>query len=212
MGNEWNEPDVIGIDVTPDRIVPYLDEQFFGPFLGHSGTLLELGPGGGRFTEFLLARCGTLIAADTSPAMLEKIRHRFRDLERLKCMLLDGQGLASVPHESVDAVFSYDVFVHLPQWDIFNYMTEFARVLRPGGKAIIHHGNVLSELGWANFLSEIPYTVNRHKHYGNFSIMTPELMENFVRRAGLVVHSLRTDIVKRDGIAFILKGGSPSGA
>lgn len=209
MGDEWNETEVIGIDVAPDRVVAYLDEHFFGPFLGQSGTLLEVGPGGGRFTEMLLPRCEKLIAADTSPAMLQRIRHRFRDFE---CMLLDGQGLASVPPESVDAVFSYDVFVHLPQWDIFNYLTEFARVLRPGGKAIIHHGNVLSELGWANFLSEIPYTVNRHKHYGSFSVMTPELMGNFVRRAGLVLHSLRTDIVKRDGIAFILNDGSSSEA
>jgi hypothetical protein len=78
-------------------------------------------------------------------------------------------------------------------------------VLRPGGKAVLHHGNVFSELGWSNFLSELPYTVDRHKPYGAFAVMTPELMRGFVERAGLEVVACRTDVVRRDAITFARK-------
>ena len=56
---------------------------------------------------------------------------------RLDCVELGGCGLGPVGDASADAVFSFDVFVHLPRRDTFNYLSEIRRVLRPGGKAII---------------------------------------------------------------------------
>jgi SAM-dependent methyltransferase len=135
--------------------------------------------------------------------MLAMLRERFAGDERLVCVALDGTGLGPVAAASVDAVFSFDVFVHLPPWDVFNYLGETRRVLRPGGKAAIHHGNVFSPLGWANFLDELPYTVNRHKPYGNFSPMTPGLFRGFAERAGLRVVACRTDVVRRDAITLL---------
>ena len=208
LGDEWNEPEAIGVEVArPDEIVPYLDREVFAPFLGTCDTIVEIGPGGGRFTTILLPKCRRLVAADTSRGMLALLRKRFPGDARLECMQLDGQGLRGIGDASVDAVFSFDVFVHLPQWDTFNYLCEIRRVLRPGGKAVIHHGNVFSPLGWANFLEEIPYTVDRHKPYGAFAVMTPELMRGFAERAGLEVVSCRTDVVRRDAIAFLQKHG-----
>jgi SAM-dependent methyltransferase len=205
LGDEWNEPEAIGIDVAPDEIVPYLDRELFAPFLGICDTIVEIGPGGGRFTAILLPKCRRLVAADTSGSMLAMLRQRFAGDARLECVELDGRGLSPIANASVDAVFSYDVFVHLPQWDVFNYLSEIRRVLRPGGTAVLHHGNIFSPLGWANFLEEIPYTVDRHKPYGAFTIMTPELMRGFCERAGLEVISCRTDVVRRDAITFLRK-------
>jgi len=167
LGDEWNRPEAIGIDVAPDEIVPHLDREVFAPFLGTCETIVEIGPGGGRWTAILLPKCRRLIAADTSASMLAMLRRRFAGDARLVCVELDGLGLAPIADASADAVFSFDVFVHLPQWDVFNYLREIRRVLRPGGKAVVHHGNVFSELGWANFVGEIPYTVDRHKPYPN---------------------------------------------
>jgi SAM-dependent methyltransferase len=205
LGDEWNLPDVLGIDVAPGEIVPTIDRLHVAPFLGACDAILEIGPGGGRWTTILLPKCRRLVAADTSRTMLDMVRARFAGDPRLECLHLDGHGLGPVADASVDAVFSFDVFVHLPQWDVFQYLRETARVLRPGGKAVIHHGNVFSELGWRNFLDEVPYTVGRHKPYGNFAVMTPELMRGFAERAGLVVEACRTDIVRRDAITFAHK-------
>ena len=207
LGDEWNRPEALGIDVPSEEIVPYLDREVFAPFLGSCDTIVEIGPGGGRFTAILLPKCRRLVAADTSASMLSLVRKRFDGDSRLECLHLDGHGLAPIADASVDAVFSFDVFVHLPQWDIFNYLREIRRVLRSGGKAVLHHGNIFSPLGWANFVEEIPYTVDRHKPYGAFSVMTPDLMRGFCERAGLEVTACRTDVVPRDAITFVRKNG-----
>ena len=203
LGDEWNLPEALGIDVAPGEIVPWIDREVVGPYFGDCGTIVEIGSGGGRWTGALLARCRRLVAADTSATMLAMVRARFAGDPRLECVELDGHGLGPIADASADAVFSFDVFVHLPQWDVFSYLREIRRVLRPGGKALVHHGNVFSELGWANFLEEVPYTVDRHKPYGNFAVMTPELMAGFAERAGLLVEALRTDVVRRDCLAFL---------
>jgi len=205
LGDEWSDPAAIGMDVGADEIVPVLDRELFAPFLGACDTIVELGPGGGRFTAVLLPKCRRLLAADTSATMLAMLRRRFAGDARLECVPLDGQGLGPIADGSADAVFAFDVFVHLPQWDTFNYLREIRRVLRPGGKAVIHHGNVFSDLGWASFVSELPYTVDRHKPYGAFAVMIPELMRGFVERAGLEVVACRTDVVRRDAITFLRK-------
>ena len=54
----------------------------------------------------------------------------------------------------MDAVWSFDVFVHVAPLDQVGYLGEIARVLRPGGVAAIHHadgrnrGQLPSRLGW----------------------------------------------------------------
>jgi ubiquinone/menaquinone biosynthesis C-methylase UbiE len=209
VGDVWNNPAKLGIDVNaPDDVVPYLDRNVIEPFLGPCDVMLEIGAGGGRLTEVLLPKCQRLIAVDTAPNMLELLRKRFPDDARLDLQLVDGQGLAQVEDESVDAAFSYDVFVHLQHWDIYNYLTELSRVLRPGGKAVIHHSNLLSELGWKQFRYDVDRQLNRHKLPWSFVANTPELMRELIARAGLECIRMDTETVRRDCIAFIRKPGA----
>jgi ubiquinone/menaquinone biosynthesis C-methylase UbiE len=194
----------MGIDVaTAEEIVPYLDRVVFEPFLGTCEVILEIGPGAGRFTEVLLPKCKRLIAVDTSETMLELLRERFPGDDRIEYRHSTGRGLEDVPDASVDAAFSYGVFVHLQHWDIFNYLLELQRVLRPGGKAIIQHSNTLSERGWAVFRSEVPRQLNRHKLPFTFTVNTPELMRELVARAGLECLDTLTEIVRRDCITLM---------
>jgi ubiquinone/menaquinone biosynthesis C-methylase UbiE len=206
LGDEWNDPAAKGLDVaTPEDAVPHLDRIVFAPFLGTCDVMLEIGPGAGRFTEILLPKCKRLIAVDTSETMLELLRERFPDDQRIEYIESDGNGLGPVPDDSVDGVFSYGVFVHLQHWDIFNYLAELRRVLRPGGRAIIQHSNTLSELGWQKFLGQVPRQLNRHKLPFTFTVNTPELMREFVTRAGLECVDTLTNVVRRDCITLIRK-------
>ncbi len=205
IGDEWNEPDKMGIDIPANQILPYLDDVVFNPFLGNPEVILEIGSGGGRFTELLLPKCARLIATDTSPTMLKLLRQRFVDNPKIDYVLLDGLGLASVPNNSIDAAFSYGVFVHLQHWDIYNYLSELNRILKPGGKAIIQHANTFSELGWRRFLGEVAPSLNRHKLPGSFAVMTPEVIREFVQRAGLLLQDCLTDVVRRDCISLMRK-------
>jgi ubiquinone/menaquinone biosynthesis C-methylase UbiE len=205
LGDEWNDPEVMGLDVaSADEILPHLDRVVFAPFLGTTDVLLEIGPGGGRFTEVLLPKCKKLIAVDTSPTMLELLRDRFGD-GHIDYQLGDGQGLGGVASSSVDAAFSYGVFVHLQHWDIYNYLRELHRVLKPGGKAIIQHGNTFSDLGWKLFENEVPRQLNRHKLPFTFTLNSPEIMRELVRRAELEPVESVTDVVRRDCITLFRK-------
>jgi SAM-dependent methyltransferase len=206
LGDVWNEPDVYGLAVaSPDDVVPYLDRTVVSPFIGQVDVIVEIGPGGGRFTEILLPKCQRLVAVDTSATMLDLLRERFLGRDDLECVLGDGRGLPRVADESVDAAFSFDVFVHLQHWDIFNYLVELQRVLRPGGKAIIHHSNTFSDLGWAAFLREVPRQLNSHKLPWSFIVNSPDIMREFVTRAGLDCVATREDVVRRDCITLIEK-------
>ena len=207
LGDEWNQPEEMGIDalISADQVVRYLDEKVFTPFLGRQGVILEIGSGGGRFTEALLPKCNKLIATDVSPNMLKLLHDRFKHNSKIDYRLLDGMGLSIIDDESIDAAFSYGVFVHIQHWDIFNYLSELNRVLKPGGKVILHHANTLSELGWKLFLLNVGDSVNKPKSYSSFTVMTPELIREFTKRAGLVLEKCLVDIVKRDCISLIRK-------
>jgi len=206
VGDVWSRPNRIGMDVEhPEDVVPFLDREVITPFLGAPNTIVELGPGAGRFTEVLLPRCQKLIAVDTSPTMIDLLKERFPNESKIEYHLSNGRGLPEVADESVDAAFSYGVFVHLQHWDIFNYLSEVERVLRPGGKAVIQHSNTFSELGWKRFRSEVPRQLNRHKRPSTFIVNSPELMAELIRRAGLEPVELVTNVAKRDCIALMRK-------
>jgi len=210
IGDVWNDPQVMGLEIDDDAdVVAHLDRVVFEPFLGAPSVIVEIGPGGGRFTEVLLPKCDVLHAVDTSPRMVDALRARFGEDRGIVYHLADGKGLGMLADASVDAAFSYGVFVHLQHWDIFNYLRELERVLRPGGKAIIQHSNIFSELGWNRFLYETPRQLNRHKRHDTFVVNSPELMTEFISRAGLEPVEMVTNVAKRDCIALMRKPDSP---
>jgi SAM-dependent methyltransferase len=201
LGDAWHDPDLIGVDVPANQVVAHLDQEVFGPFLDEVDTLLEIGPGGGRFTAILLPRCKRLLAVETSPTMIKRLKRRFPGAP-IEYVLTDGKHLP-IPDTSVDAAFSYDVFVHIQHWDFFNYLREIHRVLKKPGRAIIQHANTFSDLGWRKFLTDVEPSLGRHKLPRTFTVMTPALMREFCNRAGLQVVRSVTDVVRRDCISLL---------
>ncbi len=62
----------------------------------------------------------------------------------------DGKSLSAIDSNSVDGVWSFDVFVHIAPPDVDAYLGEITRVLRPGGRAVIHHAKAGREDGAAD--------------------------------------------------------------
>ncbi len=104
-------------------------------------AVLEIGPGAGRWTEVLASRAARLILVDVSERPLELCRQRFADASNITYVLSSGTDLPTVPDGSVDAIWSFDVFVHIAPRDQAAYLSEIARVLAPGGVAVIHHAD-----------------------------------------------------------------------
>jgi ubiquinone/menaquinone biosynthesis C-methylase UbiE len=129
-GEEWTQSEEWKQSVVDDLL---------GPVMPEGGTILEIGPGAGRWTEFLLARAERLILVDIIERTLDMCRERFGTAGNVEYVLSSGGDLPGVAGGSVDGIWSFDVFVHVAPSDVASYLGEIGRVLRPGAVALIHH-------------------------------------------------------------------------
>lgn len=106
-----------------------------------SQAILEIAPGFGRWTEFLLPHCERYIGVDVSTSCVEACATRFANEPKAQFVVNDGSSLPMVEDASIDFAFSFDSLVHVDAPVIGRYLTELARVLRPTGAAFIHHSN-----------------------------------------------------------------------
>jgi SAM-dependent methyltransferase len=111
-------------------------------------TVLEIGPGYGRWSHFLKDQCRRLVLVDLSPRCIEACRARFGEDPRIDYVVNDGASLSPVEDRSVDFIFSFDTLVHAERDVMLAYLREFQRVLRPGGAAFVHHSNLAAYREW----------------------------------------------------------------
>jgi SAM-dependent methyltransferase len=117
-------------------------------------AVIEIGPGAGRWSDALASRASRLILVDVSERPLKLCRERFGEATNVEYVLSSGSDLPGVASGSIDALWSFDVFVHVAPSDQAAYLEEIARVLVPGGVAVVHHadgrnrGLLPSRHGW----------------------------------------------------------------
>ena len=127
------------------RIAPHLPAE----------TVLEIAPGYGRWTEYLLEHCERLIGVDLTPRCIEVCRERFPGV-RASFEVNDGASLPMVASASLDFAFSFDSLVHVEAPQIASYLVELARALKPGAIAFLHHSNLNAYLGNG---TEVPWWI-----------------------------------------------------
>lgn len=107
-----------------------------------AGTLLEIAPGHGRWSRFLINEANAYLGVDYSSECAEYCKQRFSDKQNAKFFNNDGQTLSMAADESCDFVFSFDSLVHVEMDVLDSYIKECLRVLKPGCAAFIHHSNM----------------------------------------------------------------------
>jgi SAM-dependent methyltransferase len=123
------------------------------------GVVLEIGPGAARWSAVLQRLASRLILVDVSERPLALCRERFGMDGNVEYVQSAGNDLPGVADASVDSIWSFDVFVHVAPVDQAGYLAEMARVLVPGGVAVIHHadgrnrGQLPSRHGWRSPMS-----------------------------------------------------------
>ena len=124
------------------------------PLVPAGAAVLEIGPGAGRWSQVLAARASRLVLVDVSEEPLRRCRERLAGFDNVSYVHGRGSELPGIADASIDAVWSFDVFVHIAPPDFVAYLDEIARVLRVDGVAAIHHsdgrnrGRLLSRHGW----------------------------------------------------------------
>jgi hypothetical protein len=173
------------------------------------GTLLEIAPGHGRWTDYLKDHCRQLVGIDVSPTCVEVCKRRFEAVPHASFQVNDGYSLAMVPDGSVDFAFSFDSLVHA-DWDVMAaYIGELARKLTPAGVAFLHHSHVGAYRDRQT--GQLPANI-QNGHWRSTNVSAPEVAQE-CERVGLKCVS--QEVVKwgadyfNDCFSVVARAGSP---
>lgn len=154
-------------------------------------VVLELAPGHGRNTEMLRRHATEIHLVDVNQSCLDACKARFADQKegcRFSYHLTDGTNLRAVADSSISFGYSWDSMVHFDKMVVRGYILEFARVLRPGGRAFLHmsnYGSVKPDSSWTS-------------NPGGRSDMSAALLMRYAEEAALAVSFQRLSGL-RDG-------------
>lgn len=109
--------------------------KYFAP----QKTILEIGPGAARWSVTLAKMAKHLTLLDLTEVSINLCKEKLKAYHNCQFIVGSGDNLALLPNQSIDYIWSYDVFVHIAPNDTESYIKEFARVMKTNGIAIIHH-------------------------------------------------------------------------
>jgi ubiquinone/menaquinone biosynthesis C-methylase UbiE len=178
LGDEWHNRDF------EDRFFTLFVERF----LGRDTTVIEIGPGGGKWTVRYAPLVKRVIVLDVAESMLQRTRQRCEaaGLSNVEYVLGDGGSFTGIPDDSIDFVFSFDVLVHVALEDTWPYALECARVMKTGGTGVLHHAiNTVSD-AWNKIAKENDWYRGGANTLGQFYYHSPESLRRLYERAGLV--------------------------
>jgi SAM-dependent methyltransferase len=181
-GMQWGNP----------QKVPHLRAvrtRFVYPYLNPDHVAIEIGPGGGRWTRYLLS-FGKVYAVEYYQPLLDELARNYH-LPHLHLVKNNGTDFPGVADASIDFVFSFGVFVHLDMPVIEGYLQEIKRVLKPGGNAILHYSDKRKEQARRN---------------RNFSDNDPERMRAAVTGAGFRILEEEIEALARGAIVRFTQG------
>jgi SAM-dependent methyltransferase len=178
-GLHWGDPE--------DPLNPALRairDNWLLPHVDPAGIGLEIGPGGGRWTRYLLG-FRQLYVVDRHAELLAELRKNFMHPHVVE-ILNNGADFPGVPTASVDFVFSFGVFVHLDLDIIRAYLANLHAVIHADTQLVIQYAD-----------KDKPKAQNNR----SFSENDPRRMRAAVEEAGY--HILEEDTMLLDHSAIM---------
>src|SRR6185437_6627385 len=106
--------------------------------------ILEIAPGFGRWTKFLIPLCNEFVGIDLSEKCIDACRDRFASVTHARFFTNDGHSLEAAPERAFDLIFSFDSLVHAEYPVLKSYIPQVLAKLSAGGVAFLHHSNLLA--------------------------------------------------------------------
>ncbi len=113
--------------------------------------IVDIGAGFGRVGEMVAPLCKRWIGTDVSENMIEVIKRRLAGHKNVEAVATNGFDLSPIASASADMVYCTTVFMHLDEWERYNYIVEGFRILKPGGRMIVDNISLGSDQGWNIF-------------------------------------------------------------
>jgi len=153
-GLEWGDPE-------SSEPLAYIRRHFLVPYLALTATVLEIGPGGGRWTRYMLD-VKKLYVVDFYQELLDELKSNFRS-PNLVFIKNNGNDFPGVTNESVDFIFSFGTFVHLDIEIIDRYLENIKPLLKPTSNVVIHYSDKTKPMGLQNkgFSQNDPNTMKK---------------------------------------------------
>ena len=122
-GHEWSQ----AWGSADDQWVGTIHRRIFR--LLPTRSVLEIGPGFGRWTPYLISHCSRYYAIDIAERAVAHCRRAYGALAGRPAFLLgDGYTLAGIADGSISLVFSFDTLVHADLACLTAYGKEIHRV------------------------------------------------------------------------------------
>ncbi|MDX9747306.1 MAG: class I SAM-dependent methyltransferase [Paludibacter sp.] len=174
---DWDQPSKIKMTTV------FINELKKNISIESGWKALELGAGTGLAGLQLLPELDSLVAEDTSAAMLEVLQGKLKGDE--KVTIVNGE-IFDYKQCDIDLLFSIMAFHHLP--DLEKALNHIATIIKPGGYMVI--GDLMPEDGSFHHFEPIP-----HKGF------EPEEIKMQCTQAGFSVEKLYVyDTLQRERI------------
>lgn len=176
-----------------------LIETFVKENLRPTSVALEIAPGHGRWSSYLVQNTEHVHLVDLNPSCIAFCKERFSDFNNVSYHINNGKSLSFIEPSTIDFVWSYDSFVHMDRGTIGYYFDAFSTVLKPGGKAVVHHAGLRHAMLYLSFLALLGkpgrwlYRILAMKRDtagggdGDRSHVSNEVIRHLANKAGLAV-------------------------
>jgi ubiquinone/menaquinone biosynthesis C-methylase UbiE len=165
-------------------------KHYITPYLTPQSVVLEIGAGGGRWTQYLLD-AKELILVELNAEFFPYLKGRFPDhLGKMRFYQTNGAELAGIPSNSIDFVFTFGTLVQISPDMIDAYLGEIRRVLKRGGIAVIHYADKTKKVAQRN---------------DQFTDMNAGKMEAFVASHQLTVRDHNRTLLNHSNLIVVQK-------
>lgn len=182
LGTEWkNEEDFVSL---------------LRKYSSQEKNALEIGCGGGRITASGVQLFKHVYATDVSEEMVRKAKRSIK-AANVSFHKLDGFTLNEFSDQSIDYIYSHDVFIQLSSIQVYPYLREVKRVLRTGGIGLISFYDFVGQFElfkeWSlKFWNERKLPIYRRIHF---------VTENMIYA---MLTDLRLDLIEAQNRRFLI--------
>ena len=162
-GLHWGDPDTL-------EPLKFIRDRYVLPYVRSNQCAREIGPGGGRWTRYLLG-FEKLYVVDCHAQVLEELGRNF-DAKHIVFVKNNGADFPGVEERSIDYLFSFGTLVHLDVDLIRGYLRTMHPLLKEGSNVVLQYSDKTKIMARIN---------------AGFSDNAPELMRQMVTSAGYTI-------------------------